>query len=196
MKNFYGITSKLAAYIKKAEKSGGVTLYTAMDETETEQVYLVNGYMAIRCPKYLYKDALQDFTRTDAPEVGETKAVCGPMRDGKSLQQTVENALNSKKVAFDTDFSVLASNRKAHLRVFCNSEKTPILIDEALLALFGGFATYACDNYCSPLAIHMPYDIHAIIMPVRPNEEQAGAFAAICEYTAEKYLNSETEKND
>ena len=190
MNNIYGITYKMGAYINSAIKSNEpICLYTAEDDTGDKFVYMANSYIALKLPLNLYPQALQAYTHTDAPAVGETKTISGGLRNGAGMVDVVETALKAKKRAIDTGFTALALNKKqGTVKIFAGEDGTPLLINSRFTSLFylDDCMTY-CETSISPLVIHMPFDGWAIVLPVRIDAERSQTFRTICESAADRY---------
>ena len=186
MKFNYGITSKMGAYIAAAQRNGDpVVLYTADVEKygeRTPYVYIINGFIAARVPVALYPEALQPYTHTDAPALGETKTVAGTPRDGKSMAEAVAKMIDGAyKLARKTGFSCCALNNKGSLEILALDDGTPLLLNQKLLALFDTTdATLYGEKSISPLVIR-GVSMDAIVMPVRVDATRKQTYEAICQ---------------
>ena len=171
-----GISSKMAAYIKKSGENGGVYLYTAANEEAPggAYVYMLNGYVACRVGLAGYKDELQPFTCMDAPEIGQTKTVTGNPRDGAGFVKFVEDALAASDKAFFTGFTRECGSQKKQGRIFTSENGQPIMVDAALLDLFNTPHHYTMRTGNAPMALHKCGDfcaVDAIVMPLRIDDD-------------------------
>lgn len=189
MKISYGISSKLAKYIKNAENSGGVYLYTAANEEAAggAYVYCVNAHMAIRVALADYKLTLQPHTCMDAPAVGESRTVTGRERgDCSGFVDVVEKGLRGEKKAFMTGFTweqARKNGKDTPAAIFSADDGTPVMVDKALLALFENVGEYTASYSGAPLALHKCGDfgaVEAIVMPMWIAETEQAAMDAIC----------------
>ena len=186
MKFNYGITSKMGAYIAAAQRNGDpVILHTCDVEKYGERrpyVYIINGFIAARVPVPLYAEALQPYTHTDAPALGETKTVAGTPRDGKFMAETVAKMMDgATKLARTTAFSCRSKDDKYSLEILALDDGTPVLLDQKKLALFDTCdATLYGENSFSPLVIR-GVSIDALVMPVRMDAGRKQTFDAICQ---------------
>lgn len=186
MKNIYGIKSKLGTLIDKSKK----TLICTAERVDGEKmVYVViDGFVAVRCPLFIYRDALQSHTRTDAPEVGTGKDVSGSFYEGSGLVSYVDSLMDgAKKTAYDTGFTATGSDGKGTIRIFASEDCAPVLVNSKYLDAFDTSETvFSCSNSRSPVIIHLPLEIDVLIMPVRVDDGRADAFIAIADNTAKR----------
>lgn len=184
MKNIYGIKSKLGTLIAKSKKT---LICTAERVDGKKMVYVViDGFVAVRCPLSIYLDALQSHTRTDAPEVGTGKDISGSFCEGSFLASHIDSWMDgAKKTAYDTGFTATGSDGKWTIRIFASEDGAPVLVNSKYVDAFDTSETvFSCSDSRSPVIIHLPFEIDALIMPIRVNDERSDVFIAIADNTA------------
>lgn len=185
MKNIYGIKSKFGTLIDKSKK----TLICTVERVDGEKmVYVVIDAVVVRCPLSIYRNALQSYTRTDAPEVGTGKDISGSFCDWSGVAILVERMMDgAKKTAYDTGFTATGSDGKGTIRIFASADGAPVLVNSAYVDAFDTSETvFSCSDSHSPVIIHLPFEIDVLIMPVRVDDERADAFIAIADNTAKR----------
>lgn len=180
--------AKLNAYLKSMKQMNmPVILHTVRDANDEPYVWLVSGFMGLKVPLCFYKELIQPYTMTDAPEFGESKTVIGPERDGASLASSAEDlVMKAEQVAYDTRFSVdIAKDKKwKSLSLFSLDDGTPVALNADYAGIFerGQYITYWGSGRYAPIIIKGEYGITGIVMPVRLNEEDVEKARAICQF--------------
>ena len=184
----YGVNgAKLNAYLKTIRKSGeALVLRTVRNEYDEDQVWLLTPYLALRVPAgWIYKEVMQPYTLTDAPEFGEYKDLQGGSRDGESLVRAVEEIMaKADRTAKNTGFTAELCGAKAgakQVRVFALEDGTPVAIDEDKASVFerGQFVTYRGTTNTGPIVVEGEY-IKGILLPVRIGSDLKEHMAALC----------------
>ena len=184
----YGINgAKLNSYLKTIRKSGeALVLRTVRNEYDEDQVWLLTPYLALRVPAgWIYKEVMQPYTLTDAPEFGGWKDIQGGSRDGESLVRAVEDIMaNANRTAKNTGFTAELCGAKAgakQVRVFALEDGTPVAVNEDMAAIFerGQFVTYRGTTCNGAVVVEGEY-IKGILLPVRIGSELKERMAALC----------------
>lgn len=181
--------AKLNAYLKMIRKENRTAvLRTVRDGNDEDHVWLLTDFLALRVPEgYLYKEIIQPYTMTDAPEFGESKTVVGPERDGTSLASNAEDlVMRAEKVAYDTRFSLdIAHDKKwRSLSLFALDDGTPVVLNADYAGIFERkqFITYWGSGRYAPIIIKGEYGITGIVMPVRLSAENEEKARAVCQF--------------
>lgn len=180
--------SKLNAYLKDMRRANEtVVLHTVMDVIGDRYVWLVSAYMGMKVPLSFYKDLIQPYTMTDAPEFGESKTVSGPDRDGANLASCAEDLVSkAEKVAYDTRFTLdVAQDKKWRgMSIFALDDGTPVAIKSDISSIFerGQFVSYWGRGSCSPIVVKAEYGIAGVMMPVRLSYDSMEKAQAICQF--------------
>ena len=180
--------AKLNAYLKSMKRvNTSVILHTVRDAYDEPYVWLVSGYMGLKVPLCFYKELIQPYTMTDAPEFGESKTVVGPERDGASLASSAEDlVMKAEKVAYDTRFSMdIAQDKKwKSLSLFALDDGTPVALNADYAGIFerGQYITYWGSGRYSPIIIKGEYGITGLVMPVRLSAENTEKARAVCQF--------------
>lgn len=187
-KENFGINGKkLGAYIKNESKrtSKSMLLHTVEDENGEPYVYFISAYLALRVPMWLYRDILQPYTMTDAPEMGQTKGLDGKVRDEKYLVEKVADMFSnpSLRPAQDTRFSTdIASDGKwKSVQIFSLEDGTPVAVNADYAGIFerGQYVKYEGSEKYNPISIKGQY-IHGLVLPIRIKDELYGRMEALC----------------
>ena len=180
--------AKLNAYLKSMKQMKmPVVLHTVRDANDELYVWLVSGFMGLKVPLCFYKEIMQPYTMTDAPEFGESKTVIGPERDGASLASSAEDLVNkAEKVAYDTRFSMdIAQDKKwKSLSLFALDDGTPVALNADYAGIFerGQFITYWGSGRHTPIIIKGEYGITGLVLPVRLSAENEEKARAVCQF--------------
>ena len=180
--------AKLNAYLKSMKQMNmPVILHTVRDANDEPYVWLVSGFMGLKVPLCFYKELIQPYTMTDAPEFGESKTVIGPERDGASLASSAEDLVNkAEKVAYDTQFSLdIAQDKKwKRLSLFALDDGTPVALNADYAGIFerGQFITYWGSGRYTPIIIRGEYGITGLVLPVRLSAENEEKARAVCQF--------------
>lgn len=184
----YGVNgAKLNAYLKTIRKSGeALVLRTVRNEYDEDQVWLLTPYLALRVPAgWIYKEVMQPYTMTDAPEFGGWKDIQGGSRDGESLVRAVEEIMaKADRTAKNTGFTAELSGAKAgakQVRVFALEDGTPVAVNEDMASIFerGQFVTYRGTTSTGAVVVEGEY-IKGILLPVRIGSELKERMEALC----------------
>ena len=187
-KNTYGVNgAKLNSYLKTIRKSGEtMVLRTVRSEYGEDQVWLLTPYMALRVPAgWIYKEIVQPYTLTDAPEFGEYKDLQGGNRDGESLVRAVEDIMaKADRTAKNTGFTAEICGAKSaakQVRVFALEDGTPVAVNEENASIFerGQFVNYRGTNHTGVIVVEGEY-VKGILLPVRIGSELKDRMAALC----------------
>lgn len=186
-KENFGINGKkLGAYIKNEMKSPrSLFLHTVEDGNGEQWVYFVSGFVALRVPMWLYRDILQPYTMTDAPEMGQTKGLDGKVRDEKYLIEKVADMFSNSALrpAQDTRFSVdIASDGKwKSVQVFALEDGTPVAVNADYAGIFerGQYVKYEGSSSYAPVIVKGQY-VHGVLMPIRIKDELQERMRALC----------------
>lgn len=180
--------AKLKAYLNEMRRGNmSVVLHTVKNAYDESYVWLVSAYLGLKVPLSFYKELMQPYTMTDAPEFGESKTVVGPERDGASLASSAEDlVMKAEQVAYDTRFSVdIAQDKKwKSLSLFALDDGTPVALNADYAGIFerGQYITYWGSGRYSPIIIKGEYGITGLVMPVRMSEENMEKARAICQF--------------
>lgn len=184
----YGVNgAKLNSYLKTIRKSGqALVLRTVRNQYDEDQVWLLTPYLALRVPAgWIYKEVIQPYTMTDAPEFGESKDLQGGSRDGESLVRAVEDIMaNANRTAKNTGFTAELSGAKAgakQVRVFALEDGTPVAVNEDMASIFerGQFVTYRGTTHTGAVVVEGEY-VKGILLPVRIGSELRDRMEALC----------------
>ena len=184
----YGVNgAKLNSYLKTIRKSGeALVLRTVRDAYDEDHVWLLTPYLALRVPAgWIYKEVMQPYTMTDAPEFGGWKDLQGGSRDGESLVRAVEDIMaKADRTAKNTGFTAELCGAKAvakQVRVFALEDGTPVAVNEDMAAIFerGQFVTYRGTTCNGAVVVEGEY-VKGILLPVRIGSELKDRMAALC----------------
>ena len=183
----YGVNgAKLNAYLKTIRKSGeALILRTVRDAYDEDHVWLLTPYMALRVPAgWIYKEVMQPYTMTDAPEFGGWKDLQGGSRDGESMVRAVEDIMaKADRTAKNTGFTadLLGGAKAKQVRVFALEDGTPVAVNEDMAAIFerGQFVTYRGTTNTGAIVVEGEY-IKGILLPIRIGSELKERMAALC----------------
>ena len=187
-KENFGINGKkLGAYIKNESKrtSKSMLLHTVEDENGEPYVYFISAYLALRVPMWLYRDILQPYTMTDAPEMGQTKGLDGKMRDEKYLVEKVADMFSNSALrpAQDTRFSadIGTGGKWQSVQLFALEDGTPVAVNSDYSGIFerGQYVKYEGSAKYNPIIIKGQY-IHGLVLPIRIKDELYGRMEALC----------------
>ena len=187
-KENFGINGKkLGAYIKNESKrtSKSMLLHTVEDENGEPYVYFISAYLALRVPMWLYRDILQPYTMTDAPEMGQTKGLDGKVRDEKYLVEKVADMFSnpSLRPAQDTRFSAdIASDGKwKSVQIFSLEDGTPVAVNADYAGIFerGQYVKYEGSSAYAPVIVKGQY-VQGVLMPIRIKDELHERMKALC----------------
>lgn len=186
-KENFGINGKkLGAYIKNEMKSPhSLFLHTVEDGNGEQWVYFVSAFLALRVPMWLYRDILQPYTMTDAPEMGQTKGLDGKVRDEKYLIEKVADMFSnpSLRPAQDTRFSTdIAINGKwQSVQIFSLEDGTPVAVIADYAGIFerGQYVKYEGSSAYAPVIVKGQY-VHGVLLPIRIKNELQERMRALC----------------
>jgi hypothetical protein len=186
-KENFGINGKkLGAYIKNEMKSQrSLFLHTVEDGNGEQWVYFVSGFLALRVPMWLYRDILQPYTMTDAPEMGQTKGLDGKVRDEKYLIEKVADMFSNSALrpAQDTRFSAdIASDGKwKSVQIFSLEDGTPVAVNADYAGIFerGQYVKYEGSSAYAPVIVKGQY-VQGVLMPIRIKDELQERMRALC----------------
>lgn len=186
-KENFGINGKkLGAYIKNEMKSPrSLFLHTVEDGNGEQWVYFVSGFLALRVPMWLYRDILQPYTMTDAPEMGQTKGLDGKVRDEKYLIEKVADMFSnpSLKPAQDTRFSadIGMGGKWQSVLVFALEDGTPVAVNADYAGIFerGQYVKYEGSSAYAPVIVKGQY-VHGVLLPIRIKDELQERMRALC----------------
>ena len=178
--------AKLNAYLKTIRKSGeALILRTVRDAYDEDHVWLLTPYMALRVPAgWIYKEVMQPYTMTDAPEFGGWKDLQGGSRDGESMVRAVEDIMaKADRTAKNTGFTadLLGGAKAKQVRVFALEDGTPVSVNEDMAAIFerGQFVTYRGTTNTGAIVVEGEY-VKGILLPIRIGSELKERMAALC----------------
>lgn len=183
----YGVNgTKLNAYLKTIRKSGeALVLRTVRNEYGEDQVWLLTPYLALRVPAgWIYKEVMQPYTLTDAPEFGGWKDLQGGSRDGESMVRAVEDIMaKADRTANNTGFTadLLGGAKAKQVRVFALENGTPVAVNEDMAAIFerGQFVSYRGTTSTGAIVVEGEY-VKGILLPIRIGSELQARMAALC----------------
>ena len=178
---------KLNAYLKMIRKENRTAvLHTVRGENDEDHVWLLTDFLALRVPAgYVYKEIMQPYTMTDAPEFWETKSLTGRDRDAESLVRAVENFLgNADKLAYDTHFTAAygEQGKTKTVKVFALEDGASVAVNADYAAVFdmGQYASIHGSSYYGPITFEGSYGIKGIVLPVRIESELRSRMDALC----------------
>lgn len=178
--------AKLNAYIKTMRRGDhALVLRTVRDAYNEDHVWLLTEYMALRVPAgWIYKEVLQPYTMTDAPEFGEHKDLNGGRRDGESLVRAAENimeraTLTAKNTGFRADMWI--NRKESPVRIFALEDGTPVAVRAEIADIFerGQFVSYRGSTSTGAIVIEGEY-VKGIVLPIRVDSELRDRMAALC----------------
>ena len=174
-------TAKFGKYCETAEHSA-LAHYEDMDGRKW--IIWVNSYMICRIPSASYADEMQQFTKSDAPELGTVKSLrdC-PMRFDSVLKlwNDMHNSLDVPAISspFCAEIPDDAGKKKKSVRVVIlkpeNSDPSPVIIDQRYLDLFIDPVAASGKNAVSAVRFWLGgwKDCEAMILPIRISAQDA-----------------------